>query len=178
MKLKQIIPFIVLFTLFGLFWHELFYAKPNELPSPLIGKTIPKFQLPDLFDSKKIFSTKELIGHVSLLNIWASWCYACSLEQPILIKIKEEYSIPIYSIVYKDNPQDAQAWLQKYGNPYKMIGNDSNGDVAIDLGVYGTPETYVINPEGKILYRHIGMIDQKIWDDVLFPIVSKYKQQT
>jgi cytochrome c biogenesis protein CcmG, thiol:disulfide interchange protein DsbE len=174
-NIKFIVPFIILFALLGLLWRELFYSRPNELPSALIGETVPEFRLPNLFPEQKVFTQKDLIGRASLLNIWATWCYACRIEQPMLMKIKEQYHVPIYSIAYKDNPQEAITWLRKMGNPYVITGNDNHGNVSIDFGVYGTPETFVISPGGKIIYRHIGAIDQKAWDEVLYPLLKKYQ---
>jgi cytochrome c biogenesis protein CcmG, thiol:disulfide interchange protein DsbE len=174
-KIKQLIPFAMLFGLLTLLWHELFYAKPNELPSALIGETIPDFKLPTLFPSQKQLTPKAFAGHVALLNVWATWCYACRLEQPMLMKIHDQYHVPIYSIDYKDHPDDAKKWLQRFGNPYIMIGNDDTGDVAIDLGVYGTPETFLISPAGKIVYRHVGVLDQTSWNDVIYPLLKRYE---
>lgn len=174
MKIKNIIPFILLFALISLLWRALFYTQANVLPSALIGETVPRFSLPNLLFPPAKFTQKELYGHVSLLNVWATWCYACQLEEPMLVKIKEQYHVPIYSIDYKDNADDARKWLEN-NNPYVMTGDDREGDVAIDLGVYGTPETFVISPQGKIIYRHIGAIDQKTWDDVLYPLIKKYE---
>lgn len=173
-KIKSILPFIILFALLAILWRELFYAKPNEIPSPLIGEQVPHFQLTNLFQPEKMFTQNDLVGSVVLLNVWATWCYACSLEQDMLMKIKDQYRVKIYSIDYKDDPAAAKKWLQKYGNPFVMTGNDSHGDVAIDLGVYGTPETFVISPQGKIIYRHVGAIDQKSWDEVIYPLIQKY----
>lgn len=174
LKIRYISAFIILFILLGILWRELFFSKPNELPSVLIGQTLPSFTLPTLFNQPPLAS-QDLRGRVSLLNVWATWCYACSLEHPMLMKIHEQYHIPIYSILYKDNAAEAQDYLQKNGNPYVMIGNDHTGDVAIDLGVYGTPETYLISAQGEILYRHIGIIDQKNWDEILYPLIRKYE---
>lgn len=173
-NIKYILPFLILFALLTLLWRELFYAKPNELPSPLVGQSVPHFELPSLLVPDVLFTPKALTGRVTLLNIWATWCYACTVEIPMLMKIKNEYRVPIYSIAYKDDPNEAKKWLQQFGNPYVMIGDDRKGDVAIDLGVYGTPETYVIDPQGKIIYRHIGVITQQNWDEVLYPIIKKY----
>ena len=172
-KIKLGLPFIVLFALLALLWRALFYTHPNELPSALVGQTLPRFDLPNLLTPKQTFSQKDLVGQVSLLNVWATWCYACSIEHHMLIKIKNDYHIPIYSIVYKDDSKNAIDWLQKNGNPYVMTGEDRKGDVAIDLGVYGTPETFIINAKGQIIYRHVGMIDQTIWDNVLYPLIKK-----
>lgn len=176
-KIKVVIPFVILFILLALLWRELFYTKPGELPSALIGEALPTFTLPNLYHPQDMFTDKQLRGHVSLLNVWATWCYACSLEQPMLMKIKNQYHIPIYSIVYKDDTQTAIQWLNKNGNPFIITGNDHSGDVVIDFGVYGTPETFVISPQGKIIYRHVGVINQKAWDEVLYPLIKKYEVQ-
>ncbi|OGT38373.1 MAG: hypothetical protein A3F12_01435 [Gammaproteobacteria bacterium RIFCSPHIGHO2_12_FULL_38_14] len=172
-KIKWAAPFLILLMLLSLLWHELFSAEPGQVPSALIGETVPPFNLPSIFQSGKNFSNKDLPHQVSLLNVWATWCYACSLEAPMLLKIKNQYHIPIYSILYKDDKNEAITWLQKYGNPFVITGDDKNGDTAIDLGVYGTPETFVINTQGKIIYRHIGTITQQTWDDTLYPLIKK-----
>jgi cytochrome c biogenesis protein CcmG, thiol:disulfide interchange protein DsbE len=172
--IKNVIPFILLFALVAILGRELFYAKPNEIPSPLIGEIVPTFTLPDLQASQKTFSNTDLLGQVTLLNVWATWCYACGIEMPMLMKIKNEYHVPIYSIAYKDNPEDAKKWLALNGNPYVATGDDRKGNTAIDLGVYGTPETFIVSKQGQIIYKHVGIINQQIWDEVLYPLVKKY----
>jgi len=174
MTAKKMIPFLMLFILLGLLAWELFYAKPGELPSALIGEDIPTFNLPNVFPDKPNFQSYDLKNGVVLLNVWATWCYACSLEHEMLMKIKNQYHVRIFSINYKDKAEDATEWLNQHGNPYVITGEDSNGDVGIDLGVYGTPETFVIH-QGKIVYRHVGTIDQRAWDEVLFPMIEKYE---
>lgn len=171
--LKQVIPFFILFTLTGLLAWEMFYAKPNELPSALIGESVPAFIANNIFPDSPPLTQNNLRGHVTLLNVWATWCEACSIEHEMLMKIKNEYHVPIYSLVYKDDINNAQKWLNDRGNPYKLTGNDNKGDIAIDFGVYGTPETFVINSAGKIVYRHIGAIDQQSWDETLYPMIKK-----
>lgn len=173
-KCKQIVPFLILFALLGLLGRELFYSNPNELPSALLGEDLPAFNLPNIFAGKDPLTPQQLKGRVSLLNVWATWCYACEAEHAMLMKITNQYRIPIYSIVYKDEAKNAIDWIVKKGNPYALIGDDKKGDVAIDLGVYGTPETFVIDKKGKIVYRHIGAIDQKTWDETLYPLIKKY----
>lgn len=174
--IKIILPFIFLFALLGLLARELFFAKKGELPSAMIGEKVPSFSLPTLSSTEKTLSNKNLGGHVILINVWATWCYACNYEHPMLLKIKNEYHVPIYGIDYKDNADEARQWLAKHGNPYEEIGSDFSGDVAIDFGVYGTPETFVISPQGRIVYRHVGVIDQETWDNVIYPLVKKYDQ--
>jgi cytochrome c biogenesis protein CcmG/thiol:disulfide interchange protein DsbE len=171
-KVKFIIPFLALFALLGMLWYELF-ANQHDIPSPLIGEAVPTFSLPTL--NNGTLSSRDLQGHVSLLNVFASWCYACSLETDMLMKIKTTYHVALYGINYKDKREDLESWLKKYGNPYIKIGDDRNGDVAIDLGVFGTPETFIISKQGKIVYRHVGVIDQKVWDEVIYPLVKKYE---
>ena len=173
-RINYIVPFILLFMLFGILGYELFYSKPHELPSTLIGEKVPSFTLPILNNPNITFNEKNLTGRVSLLTVWSSWCYACTVEAPMLMKIKNEYHVDIYSIDYKDEPNAANEWLKQHGNPFILTGSDRNGDVAIDFGVYGTPETFVINPQGEIVYRHIGVIDQQAWDEVIYPIVKRY----
>lgn len=173
MKLKHLTPFLLLFSLLALLGYELFHAKPNEIPSALIGEAVPTFTLSTLESPNVTFTQQQLRGHVTLLNIWATWCYACSLEHDMLLKINRDYHIPIYSVLYKDDADKGLAWLREHGNPFTLTGNDSNGDVAIDFGVYGTPETFVISPAGNIVYRHVGAIDQEAWDTVLFPLIKK-----
>ena len=179
MKLSQriqfFLPFIILFALFGLMWRELFYSTPNELPSALIGEVVPDFHLENLMAPHTFFTPAMLHGQVSLVNVWATWCYACRVEAPMLMKIKTQYHLPIYGIAYKDDRDEIKKWLEDKGNPYVLIGDDKSGDVAIDLGVYGTPETFIISPQGKIIYRHIGAIDQKNWNEVLYPLIRKYQ---
>ncbi len=173
-KIAIILPFVILFALCGIFWRELFYSTPGELPSALVGEEVPDFALPNLFEPLKSFTPKDFAGHVALINVWATWCYACAVEQPMLMKIKKQYHVPIYSIDYKDNPKDAKEFLERNGNPYVMTGCDLKGDTAIDFGVYGTPETFVIDPSGKIIYRYIGAISEKGWEETLYPLIKKY----
>ena len=174
-KIKLIIPFIILFSLLGLLWHELYSAESFEIPSTLIGDPVPNFQLPYLDNPQKQFTQNDLRGHVSLLNVWASWCSACEEEHAMLMKITNKYHVPLYGISYKDNVNDAKDWLRKRGNPYIIDGNDNTGNVAIDFGVYGTPETFVISPDGQIIYRYVGAIDQSAWDTVIYPMIQKYR---
>jgi len=173
-RLKITIPFVLLFLLFSLLWHELYSASPRNASS-LSGEPLPSFALPNLFNPQKTFSSQSLRGHVSLLNVWASWCSACNYEHPMLLWIKNNYHVPIYGIIYRDNADDAINYLNRKGNPFVAIGNDERGSVSVDLGIYGTPETFVISPEGRIVYRHLGVIDQRTWNNTIYPIIKKYE---
>jgi cytochrome c biogenesis protein CcmG/thiol:disulfide interchange protein DsbE len=155
-------------------WYELFHVTPGEQPSVLIGQTLPAFKLQTL-SSDKALTPDVLKGKPALLNIWATWCEPCSYEMPLLKKISEQYHVAIYGIDYKDNDEDAKQWLKRYGNPFVMTGIDNTGGTAIDLGVYGTPETFVIDPEGKIIYRHVGVMDEETWKTVLYPLIKRYQ---
>lgn len=174
-SVRLIFPFFILVLLLVILCRELFYANPTELPSSLIGKPMPTFNLSSLYNARQTFSDKTVRGQPALINIWATWCYACQLEMPMLLAIKENYHIPIYGIVYKDDRSLALKWLKQYGNPYTAIGMDNTGDTAIDFGVYGTPETFVINPQGRIIYRHAGLLDQKSWEEVIYPLIKKFE---
>lgn len=177
MKTKHVIPFIFLFILLGFLGHELFYAKPHEIPSALIGSDMPSFQLTNIMQPEKKFTNDDLQGHISLVNVWATWCPACAAEEALLLEIKAKYRVRIYGIDYKDKPEDIKQWLSQHQNPYDMIGADINGDVAIDLGIYGTPETFVVNKDGKIVYRHVGMLDQAAWDETIHPLINQLESE-
>jgi len=175
-KLKKSLPFIFLLILFSLFLSQLFFNKStHELPSPLIGEPLPNFSLPPLQTGQSALTSQVMIGQVSLLNVFATWCAACQFEHAMLMHIKDNYHIPIYAINYKDDPSAARKWLQDQGNPYRLVGIDQRGDLAIDLGVYGTPETFIISREGRIVYRHVGAINQQNWDQVLYPLIKRYE---
>lgn len=174
MKIKYVLPFLLLLGLGSILTHELFYSQPTEEISGLIGENIPQFKLPSLYDATRQFTPRDLTGQVALLNVWATWCSACKEEEAMLRKIRDEYHVPIYGITYRDDADKARQLLNQNGNPYVLIGDDKSGDVSVDLGIYGTPETFIISPQGKIVYRHIGVIDQKSWDEVLYPLVKKY----
>jgi cytochrome c biogenesis protein CcmG/thiol:disulfide interchange protein DsbE len=174
-KTLHIFPFIILFLLTSLLAFELFHFKPYALPSPLLGENVPPFHLQNLFPEGPPLTNALLRGRVVLLNVWATWCAACSMEHAMLLKINQQYHVPIYSIDYKDDAQNAIQWLQQQGNPYALTGQDNQGDAVLDLGVYGTPETFVIGPAGNIVYRQIGPIDQKVWDETLYPLIQHYQ---
>lgn len=170
-----ITPSIFFVFLVAILSYELFYAKPSVLPTALIGERVPHFSV-DALNAKQPFSEKDLLGknQVVLLNFWATWCEACLAEHEMLMKIKQIYHVPIYSLLYKDQVNVAEHFLAKYGNPYDVVGIDDKGDVAIEFGIYGTPETYLIDSEGQLIYRHIGIIDEAVWQDKLYPLIKKY----
>jgi len=147
--------------------------NPREVPSPLIGKPAPAFQLPQLHDPAKTFSPKELQGKVWVLNVWASWCVACRDEHPVLTALARSGIAPVYGLNYKDKRGEAIGWLRRYGDPYQASLFDADGRVGIDYGVYGVPETYVIDKQGVIRYKRIGPVTPDIVQSKVAPLIAE-----
>ena len=126
--------------------------NPREVPSPLINKPAPAFTLPQLYQPSRQFSSQDMKGRVWLLNVWASWCVSCREEHPVLMELSQQHIVPIYGLDYKDTNPQGEAWLREGGDPYTLVATDANGRVGIDFGVYGVPETYVIDKQGVIRY--------------------------
>lgn len=145
--------------------------NPKEVPSPLIGKPAPQFSLPSLGDPSKVISPKQMLGQVWLLNVWASWCVACRYEHPILIEMAKKSLVPIIGLDYKDVRADGLNWLAQFGNPYQDSAFDEDGRVGIDYGVYGVPETFLIDKQGIIRLKHIGPITPEVITQKLQPMI-------
>lgn len=143
-------------------------TDPTELPSARIGKVMPDFSLSDLAAPEKILTTADIKGQVLFLNVWATWCISCQVEHPVL-KHMAEAGVPIVGINYKDYREAAQKYLELHGNPFRFTVYDDKGDLGLDLGVYGAPETYLLDKEGNIRYRYIGVLDAEKWETVLKP---------
>jgi cytochrome c biogenesis protein CcmG/thiol:disulfide interchange protein DsbE len=146
---------------------------PREVPSPLIGKPAPPFELPQLHDPGKSFSPKEQLGKVWVLNVWASWCVACREEHPVLSEFAKSGVVPVFGLNYKDQKADAMAWLKRFGDPYRVSMVDADGKVGIDYGVYGVPETYVIDKQGVIRYKRIGPVTPDILQKTMIPLIRE-----
>lgn len=172
-KLHYIIPFILFGLITLLLWRGL-HHDPHQLQSALINKSIPEFTYSNLLDPNNKITRQTLIGHVSLLNVWATWCITCHAEHSVLMDITQTNKVKIYGLNYKDEANSAKNWLTKYGNPYSQIIFDPQGTLAIDLGVYGTPETFIIDRQGIIRYRHIGAISPEDWKEKIEPLVRKW----
>jgi cytochrome c biogenesis protein CcmG/thiol:disulfide interchange protein DsbE len=151
--------------------------KPREVPSPLIGKLAPTFSLPQLHDPSKQFSSEDMKGQVWLLNVWASWCVSCRQEHPILMDLAKQKIVPIFGLDYKDERADGIAWLRNEGNPYFLSIIDREGRVGIDYGVYGVPETYVIDKRGVIRYKQIGPLTIASLQDNILPLVAELQRK-
>lgn len=174
MKAKFLIPLLLFVVLVGFLAVGL-NRDPHEVPSPLIGKQAPAFELPQLADPQKTFSPESMKGKVWILNVWASWCVACREEHPVLVELGKLQIAPIIGLDYKDKRDDAMAMLARQGNPYVLSAFDANGRVGIDYGVYGVPETYVIDQAGVIRFKHIGPITMELLNKKMIPLLSELK---
>src|SRR3972149_994626 len=174
-RLTGYIPLLV-FLVMAVFLGIGLTMNPRDVPSPLIGKPVPEFSLPPVKGGTLGLSTADLRGEVSIVNVLASWCVACREEHPILMGIKEKGIVPLHGINYKDKPDDARAWLDEMGDPYTRIGADISGRVAIDWGVYGVPETFVIDRDVRIAYKQIGAVTPEILRDKIMPLVTKLQK--
>jgi cytochrome c biogenesis protein CcmG, thiol:disulfide interchange protein DsbE len=146
---------------------------PREVPSPLIDKPAPMFELPELRAPERTFSPKDLTGKVWMLNVWASWCTACREEHPVLLDFAKTGVVPVYGLNYKDQRPDGLAWLQRFGDPYKVSAFDEQGKVGIDYGVYGVPETYIIDKHGVIRYKRIGPVTPELIQQKILPLIKE-----
>jgi cytochrome c biogenesis protein CcmG/thiol:disulfide interchange protein DsbE len=149
---------------------------PHEVPSPLINKSAPDFQLPQLQQATATFSAKEMRGKVWLLNFWGTWCVACREEHPLLVQYAKTGVVPIYGVDYKDERAAALQWLDEFGNPYTLTAFDVDGRVSIDYGVYGAPESYLIDRNGVIRFKQIGPITEDVWQNKILPLAKQLNQ--
>ena len=150
---------------------------PHEVPSPLINKAAPTFRLPQLKEPTKTFSAADMRGKVWVLNVWASWCVSCRDEHPHLLEYAKTGAVPIYGLNWKDRREEALAWLGELGDPYVLSAADLDGRVAIDYGVYGAPETYLIDQNGTIRYKQIGEVTPDVWQDKFLPLVQQLNRE-
>ena len=172
------LPLLVFAVLAGLFWYALHGGDPSRLPSALIGKSVPQFDLPPidglLADGAAVpgFASADLAqGEPTVVNVFASWCVECQVEHPLLLALGKEPGIRLYGIDYKDDAASARRFLGRYGNPYARVGADASGRTAIDFGVYGVPETYVISGDGKIAFRHVGPLTETVINNKILPLL-------
>lgn len=147
--------------------------KPREVPSPLIDKPAPAFRVAQLHDARKTISPEDMRGKVWLLNVWASWCVACRQEHPLLVELAKRNVVPIIGLNYKDGRDAAQQWLRELGDPYQVSAFDADGRIGIDYGVYGVPETFLIDRQGIIRYKHIGPVTAKAVEELILPKIRE-----
>lgn len=173
-RLILFIPLLIALGM-GLFLWQGLKLDPRELPSALIGKPFPAFSLNTVKDPDVVLTEDVLKGEVSLVNVWATWCVSCRQEHPELVRIADESGIKIFGLNYKDTRPEAIRWLEEYLDPYQFSLFDEDGRVGLDLGVYGAPETYIIDKEGIVRYRFVGVIDRQVWLNELLPEVNKWR---
>ena len=172
MKARFLVP-LLLFGVITVFLALGLKLDPREVPSPLIGKSAPGFSLPSLDDPQKMVSNEDFKGQVWIFNVWATWCVSCRAEHETLVNLNNQIDVPIVGLDWKDETAAAQQWLQSLGNPYEAVAFDASGRTAIDWGVYGAPETYVIDQQGIIRYKHTGPLDDEILRDKILPLVKE-----
>jgi cytochrome c biogenesis protein CcmG, thiol:disulfide interchange protein DsbE len=170
MSARVVIPFALFLALVAIFAAGL-KLDPKWVPSSLIDKPTPAFALPKLNDSQASFTHEEFAGKVSLLNVWASWCVSCRGEHALLMELAQTGRVPVYGLNYKDGAEDAKRWLAYYGDPYRASAHDAQGRVGLEFGVYGVPETFLIDREGRIRFKHIGPLDKRILDEKILPLI-------
>ncbi|MEO6298878.1 MAG: DsbE family thiol:disulfide interchange protein [Paracoccaceae bacterium] len=171
-SLLTFVPVVVAVAIGGAFYWGI-KISTDTLPSTLIGRPVPDFVLPPIEGRQDGLANADLRGKVSLVNVWSSWCVPCRAENPLLVALSKSGIVPIYGLNYKDKAKDALGFLAQFGDPYRQIGADTSGRVAVDWGIYSVPETYVIDADGRIAFRQVGPIDSNILDDGILPMVAR-----
>lgn len=176
MRLKYLLP-LGIFVVLVIFLAVGLKLDPREVPSPLIGKPAPDFTLPRLHQAANSLGTADLKGQVWILNVWASWCVACRAEHPVLNDLAKRIEVPLIGLNYKDQQADALAWLQRFGDPYTASVVDREGRIGIDWGVYGVPETFVMDKQGRVRYKHIGPVKPDDVTQKILPLLRQLEQE-
>ncbi len=177
MRLSYAVP-LVIFAALAVALYVGLGLKPRDIPSALIDKPVPAFDLPAVKGRALGLKTADLNnGEVALVNIFASWCGPCRVEHPLWMDIQAVGEVPLHGINYKDDPDNAEKWLDRFGDPYTRTGADRNGRVGIDWGVYGVPETFVVDRQGRIRYKHVGVMRREVLDQQILPLVRKLQAQ-
>lgn len=178
----KLIPLVLFVAVAGFLFKGL-ALDPAELPSPLIDKMAPEFtvaRLPRTANDPELgnFSSHDLEGQVWVLNVWASWCVPCVQEHPYLVSLAQQRAVPLVGLNYKDDPENAQPWLARLGDPFTHLLDDRRGDVGLDWGVYGVPETFIIDKAGKVRYKHIGPVDGQSLKEELIPMIDQLQKES
>ncbi len=175
-SLKLVIPLFIFLVLGSFFWKGL-KSNPHLIQSPLINQSTPNFAIQNLGNPSCEISQETFKGKVTLLNVFATWCLACLDEQSVLMDISSTSQVNLIGLDYKDHRKKALNWLEEYGNPYQEILFDKNGTLAIEFGVYGTPESFIIDKKGVIRYKHVGPISQDLWKIELLPLIKRLENE-
>jgi len=173
--LKPILAILVFVAFVTTFYSLIGYDK-TELPSQLIDRPVPKFQVSDLLDDKIIHTQGEFIGKITMVNIWASWCPSCYTEHPYWQEYAKNIDLTLVGLNYRDTKKAALVFLSQQGNPYHWTLFDRKGRLGIEFGVYGAPETYLIDPQGKVRYRHVGVVSPDVYAKIFLPLIEKIKK--
>ena len=168
---KALLP-LVIFLLLAMILAIGLTRDPREIPSPLIDKPAPEFDAPRLGALDQRLARKDMLGQVWLLNVWASWCVSCREEHPVLVQLSRKGVLPILGLNYKDRDDEAKRWLAQFGNPYQLSAVDADGRIGIDYGVYGVPETYLIDPQGVIVFKQIGPVTPEVLEKKILPLAQ------
>lgn len=174
-RLVFLIP-VLAFAALAVWFAQGLNRDPRYIPSMLIDRPVPDFNLPPIDGRKEAFLSADLKGRVSMVNIFGSWCASCEIEHPVLMSIAREDVAPIYGLNWKDSPGAGAEWLRARGDPYAKIGDDAEGRVAIDFGVTGAPETFIVDQEGRVRHKHVGPISKADWRNVLKPMIEDLKR--
>ncbi|MCH9026097.1 MAG: DsbE family thiol:disulfide interchange protein [Proteobacteria bacterium] len=172
--IRFVAPIVILAILVSFFFVGL-HKDPSIVPSPLIGKPAPAYELPLLLKPEETLGTEKLLGHIYLLNIWGTWCPGCRVEHGALLEIQRQNIVPIYGLNLKDDPRLARQWLAELGNPYVATMVDTEGRVSIDWGVYGAPETFLVDHKGMVVHKLIAPINMQIWHEDFLPLIQQLK---
>lgn len=169
--MKKILPLLV-FLVVGVFLFLSLNSDPNKLPSPLVGKKFPIIESTDFYSNETVKLNDLIDNNLALVNVWASWCVTCRKEHQVIMNIAETYNLKLIGINYKDTKSDGEEYLKVMGNPFDEIVFDPNGEIGMELGVYATPETFLISREGLIIHKHIGEITKEIWNENFLPLIN------
>ena len=172
--MARLVPLLIFIAL-AAFLAKGLTLNPQELPSPLIDKPAPAFSLPVLADADASVGSDTMSGQIWVLNVWASWCRPCVDEHPLITRLARESGVPVLGLNYKDDPDAASKWLARFGNPFSHVVADRNGRVGIDWGVYGVPETFVIDADGRVRYKHVGPLDREDLEQQFLPLLERLK---
>jgi cytochrome c biogenesis protein CcmG/thiol:disulfide interchange protein DsbE len=175
-RLASLAP-VLIFTVLAIGLGASLRNDPSKMPSLLLDKAMPEFAMTASGDDHNGFSSADLKGRVSLLNVFASWCSGCRSEHSMLMQLAQKGDLPIYGINWKDSLRNGEQWLKAYQSPYERVGFDESGRVGIDLGVTGVPETFVIDRSGRVRYRHAGPITEDVWRDILEPLLAQLRRE-
>jgi cytochrome c biogenesis protein CcmG/thiol:disulfide interchange protein DsbE len=172
--MSRLVPLLVFLVLAGLLAFGLRNAeRKDELPSPLIGKPLPEFSLPLLGDPQQRVTPADLRGQPWLVNFWASWCVTCRVEHPVITSLAQSGAVQVVGFNFRDAPEDAQAWLAHFGDPYAFHVTDLDGRVSIDFGVYAAPESFLVDPQGTIVFKHLGALTEEVVRDEILPRLAQ-----